>query len=130
MSTARTPAGQKFSSPRCVEQKQQPARRESPGPGAREAGAASLMSTTHENYGDLHGNRAYGEDYNTPTEGTDDRMLFLDGCVLSDPATWDGTGSGAKALYGQYMQQRNALGDAHVLPVQCGGSDCSDAHSN
>ena len=81
------------------------------------------MSTTHENYGDLHGNRAYGEDYNTPTEGTDDRMLFLDGCVLSDPATWDGTGSGAKALYGQYMQQRNALGDAHVLPVQCGGSD-------
>ena len=44
------------------------------------------------------------------------------GRVPSDPATWDGTGSGAKALYGQYVRQRNALGDAHVLPVQCGGS--------
>ena len=42
--------------------------------------------------------------------------------VPSDPATWDGTGSGAKALYGQYVRQRNALWDAHVLPVQCGGS--------
>ena len=57
-------------------------------------------------------------------------MLFLDGRVPSDPATWDGTGSGAKALYGQYMQQRNALGDAHVRPLLGGGSDCSVAHSN
>ena len=34
----------------------------------------------------------------------DDRMLGLDGRDPSDRATWDGTGSGAEALYGQYVR--------------------------